>query len=400
MSSMKQDFPLLQNQPDLVYLDNAATTQMPQVVIDRLDHYTRYEHANIHRGLYDLSATNTAHYEATRQVVKDFLSADATYETIFTSGATFGLNWTAVGLKPLLTDKDTILIGRDSHHSNIVPWQQVAQETGAKLAFIPINDQGLINLAELEELLPNTAVIALSHVSNVTGVIHPVAAICRLANKHSCLTVIDGAQALHHFPVSLTEIDCDLYVFSAHKVYGPTGVGAVVGKKSVLAKMQPLLYGGNMIDSVSEKNATLAAVPSRFEAGTPPLAQVIGMNAALTWLQEQDRVQLWHEEQAIIRYALAKLAAITEVTLIGPVDYQQRAGVIAFTVTDTHPHDLAQILSDHHVAVRAGHHCAQLIHRFFNTAASLRISFAMYTERSDIDTFCEHLKKAIKQLHV
>lgn len=397
---MKQDFPLLQNQPELVYLDNAATTQMPQVVIDRLDHYAKYEHANIHRGLYDLSATNTANYEATRQVVKDFLSADDSYETIFTPGATFGLNWAAVGWKHLLTDQDTILIGRDSHHSNIVPWQQVAKETGAKLAFIPINDHGQIDLTELERQLSSAAVIALSHVSNVTGVIHPVAEICRLAKKNNCLTVIDGAQALHHFPVSLTEIDCDMYVFSAHKVYGPTGVGALVGKRSVLAKMQPLLYGGNMIDSVSEQSATLAAVPSRFEAGTPPLAQVIGMNAALTWLQQQDRPKIWREEQDIIKYALAKLAAIPEVTLIGPADFEQRAGVIAFTVKDTHPHDLAQILSDHNIAVRAGHHCAQLIHRFFNTAASLRISFAMYTKRSDIDIFNDNLIKAIKQLHV
>lgn len=394
---MKKHFPIFKNS-SLVYLDSAATTQLPTAVIEAINKYLRQEHANTHRGLYELSIKNTDRYETGRQLIKEYLSA-SNYEVIYTTGTTHSLNLIANGLKNKLKKGDVIVLSRDNHHSNIVPWQELAKKTGVKITYIPITNDGRFDINKLKPILKQAVVLSISHVSNVTGVIHEVEQVTKLARANNCLTIIDGAQAVAHTEVSLKKINCDAYVFSAHKMYGPTGAGAIVAKKTLLENLTPIFFGGSMINKVEEQETSYAGLPHRLEAGTPPLLAIIGLLEAVKWLKTKDLNSVWQQEKLLTEFALKELAAIEGVNIIGPTNSKQRIGLISFNVKGLHAHDLAELLAGQQIAVRAGHHCAQLIHRFNNTSSSLRVSFGIYTEKKDVEQFIKALKQAIKTMH-
>lgn len=399
MPNSRKNFALFKHHPKLVYLDSAATNQLPDSVIKAINHYLKYENANIHRGQYELSLAATNHFEEAREVVKNWLEAGANYEAIFTAGATAALNQLIFGLKPLVKKGQGIIISADNHHSNFVGWQRLAKEVGARLVVVPVHRDGRLDLTFFRRALKDKpAVVAMSHVSNVTGVVHPVNIICRLANKAGAFSVIDGAQAVAHLAVSLAKMRPDFYVFSAHKMYGPTGTGVMLGHTDLLNKMDPLLTGGGMITEVTNQNTSWAPLPQKFEAGTPNVVGVIGLKAALGWWSKENRPAIWQLEKELTGYLLGQLKKIKDVKIIGPQDTKDRVGVISLQVKNLHAHDLAEILADEQVAVRAGHHCTMPLHKLLGIEASLRVSLGVYNNRSDIDKFIVVLKKAIAKL--
>lgn len=392
---IRKDFPIFANNPELVFLDNASTTQKPQYVIDTLSHYYENFNSNIHRGIYQIAERATAAYEKTRDKVTNFIGAGDRKSIIFTKGTTEGINlvansWGGQNLKP----GDEVLITEMEHHSNIIPWQLACQRTGAKLKYIPINSHGTLDLSEPEKYFTaQTKIVCVIHQSNVFGTVNPIADIVKLAHDCGALVLVDGAQIAPHHQVNVTELDCDFFAFSGHKMLGPTGVGVLYGKPKLLEGMDPFLGGGEMIRTVSMEKSTWAEIPWKFEAGTPNIAQVIGLGAAIDYLNELGMDTVSAIEQELHNYARIKLKEIPGLTIYG--DREEKGAVISFNIEGIHPHDLAHILDTQGIAIRAGHHCAQPIMKKLNVTATNRASFYIYNTVEEIDRLVEGIQKAV-----
>lgn len=395
MTNYKKDFPLLaktmRGKP-LVYLDSSASSQKPSCVIDAMTHYYENDNANIHRGVYELSERATRAFEKTREHVKNFIHAKNAHEIIFTRGTTEGINLVAQSYgRSQLKEGDEILISAMEHHSNIVPWQLVAEDRGARVNVIPISDSGEIDLdAYRKRISAKTKIIAVSHASNVLGTINPIKDIAAIAHEHGIPVLVDGAQALPHLPVDVEALDVDFYAFSAHKAYGPTGVGVLYGKTELLEKMPPYQGGGDMIQTVSFEKSTYNTLPFKFEAGTPDIAGVIAFDAALSYLEKIGIDTIVRHEKELLDYATEKLLSIPEIKIIGTA--KNKVGVISFVLKDIHPHDIATVLDQNGIAVRAGHHCAMPLMQRFNIPACTRASFGIYNTTDDIDALILGLK--------
>ena len=385
MASIRDQFPFFAAHPVTVYLDSAATTQMPQPVIDASVRYFSQQHASVGRGLYDEAVAATTAVEDARDAVRTFLHAPATMDVIWTSSTTIALNQLAWALQDTVKKGDTIVTCIDNHHANLIPWQRLATQTGAHLYTVSITATGEIDQTSWQEALQRSPrVVALTHATNVTGIIHPIADLVRDARAAGAYTVVDGAQAIAHTSTNLTEIGCDAYVFSSHKLYGPTGSGCLVAAHDFLNTAAPLLIGGGMIKTVTTDTATWEESPTRHEAGTPNSAGIAGTVAALNWLSaNQDAIAA--NERELITYTHAALTAVPELTLIGPTTPEKRGSVFAFNLNGRHPHDVAQVLADQHIAIRSGKHCAQPLHDTLGVPASARISIGAYTTKEDID---------------
>ncbi|MBM6514569.1 cysteine desulfurase [Streptococcus dysgalactiae subsp. equisimilis] len=394
---IKQDFNILDqlvNDEPLVYLDNAATTQKPTVVLEALRSYYETDNANVHRGVHTLAERATSQYEASRQLVADFIKAKSSKEVIFTRGTTTSLNWVARFAEQVLTAGDEVLVSVMEHHANIIPWQQVCQKTGAKLVYAYLK-HGQLDMTDLaQKLTPKTKFVSLAHVSNVLGCVNPIKEIAELVHANGAYLVVDGAQSIPHLPIDVQELDCDFFAFSAHKMYGPTGLGILYGKEELLHQMEPIEFGGEMIDFVYEQSVTWKGLPWKFEAGTPHIAGAIGLAAAVSYLQDIGMTEVQAHEADLVAYILPKLRAIEGLTLYGPEQPENRAGVIAFNLDGLHPHDLATALDYEGVAVRAGHHCAQPLLSYLNVSATVRASFSLYNTREDCDRLVDAILKA------
>lgn len=394
---IKQDFNILDqlvNDEPLVYLDNAATTQKPTVVLEALRSYYETDNANVHRGVHTLAERATSQYEASRQLVADFIKAKSSKEVIFTRGTTTSLNWVARFAEQVLTAGDEVLVSVMEHHANIIPWQQVCQKTGAKLVYAYLK-HGQLDMTDLaQKSTPKTKFVSLAHVSNVLGCVNPIKEIAELVHANGAYLVVDGAQSIPHLPIDVQELDCDFFAFSAHKMYGPTGLGILYGKEELLHQMEPIEFGGEMIDFVYEQSATWKGLPWKFEAGTPHIAGAIGLAAAVSYLQDIGMTEVQAHEADLVTYILPKLRAIEGLTLYGPEQPENRAGVIAFNLDGLHPHDLATALDYEGVAVRAGHHCAQPLLSYLNVSATVRASFSLYNTREDCDRLVDAILKA------
>jgi len=396
---IRRDFPILTlkvHDKPLVFLDNAASSQMPQQVIDRYVKYRTSEHANIHRGVHYLSEVATREYEAVRGRVRALLNAREEREIVYTSGTTDGINLVAHGFgRKFIGAGDEIILSVLEHHSNIVPWQMLAEERGARIRVIPCNDAGELLLGEYRRLLsPRTKLVCVTHVSNALGTVNPVKEMIALAHAQRVPVLIDGAQAAPHLTVDVQDLDCDFYVFSSHKMCGPTGVGILYGKAERLETMNPFKGGGDMILSVSFEKTTYAPIPQKFEAGTPPIAEVIGLGAAIDYLQAIGMDTIRRHEEDLLAYATERVGAISGVRIIGTAE--KKAAVLSFEIEGVHPHDVGTLLNEEGVAVRTGHHCAQPVMQRFGVPATARASFAFYNTMREIDVLAEAIVKVQK----
>jgi cysteine desulfurase / selenocysteine lyase len=388
------DFPVLKqeiNGHPLVYLDNAASSQMPEVVADRLDQYHRNEHANVHRGIHSLSQMATDAYELTRKKIQKFINAGSEHEIVYTTGTTDSINLVTNSFgKSNFSEGDEIILSEMEHHANIVPWQMIARETGAVIKVIPVLDDGTLDLNAYRNLLnKKTKMVAVVHVSNALGTVNPVKEITKLAHENGTVVLIDGAQAVPHQTVDVQEIGCDFYAFSAHKMCGPTGFGILYGRHELLEEMPPYRGGGDMIDKVSFEETTYNTIPFKFEAGTPPIAAGIGLGSAVDYLNSIGMDKISAREDMLVRYALKRLEEIDGLRIIGKAD--NRASVVSFVFDDIHAHDLGTILDKKGIAIRTGHHCAQPIIRRFNVSATARLSLSFYNNEDDVDRFIDGL---------
>lgn len=396
---IKQDFPIFNqkiNDETLVYLDNAATSQIPKFVEEKVRDFNEKERANVHRGVHALGLRATNQYESSRQKVANFIGANNAKEVIFTSGCTDSLNLVAASFgEQNIQAGDEILVSIMEHHSNLLPWQQLAKRKQAKLNFIEINSDGLLDIENLKSKINSkTKIVALTHVSNVLGTINPIKELTDLAHEKGAIVVVDGAQAVGHFPIDVAELNVDFYAFSGHKMFAPTGIGVLYGKKDLLDKMPPYRLGGEMIANVTREGATWAEVPYKFEAGTPNIAGAIGLGAAIDYLQSLDFELIQKHEQELTSYALAKLKNVSGLTIYGPQKSNGRIGVISFNLKNIHPHDLATALDLGGIEVRAGHHCAQPLMASLNTESTVRASLSIYNTKDDIDKLVSSLHEA------
>jgi cysteine desulfurase/selenocysteine lyase len=395
---IRGDFPILNQPPEagkqrLVFLDSAASSQKPVSVIEAVDNFYRTTNANIHRGVYQLSERATAAYEQARHLVADFINAASPRECIFVRNTTEGINLVAQSWgRRNLAAGDLIVVTWMEHHSNLVPWHLIAEQTGARIAAIPVTDDGRLEQGTLESLLAQEPkVVALSHVSNGLGTINDVETISRQAKAAGATVVIDGAQGAPHLPVDVQQLGCDFYAFSGHKMLGPLGSGVLWGRKSLLDDMPPFMGGGGMIRKVEIDRSTYADVPTRFEAGTPAVADAVGLGAAVEYLSGLGMDRIRAHERELLEYALERLPGVPGITLLGPDDPDQRSGVVAFTLGDVHPHDVAAILDGQQIAVRAGHHCNQPLMERFGLVATTRASFYVYNTPDDVDRLIDAL---------
>lgn len=396
---IKQDFPIFNqkiNDETLVYLDNAATSQIPKFVEEKVRDFNEKERANVHRGVHALGLRATNQYESSRQKVANFIGTNNAKEVIFTSGCTDSLNLVAASFgEQNIQAGDEILVSIMEHHSNLLPWQQLAKRKQAKLNFIEINSDGLLDIKNLKSKINSkTKIVALTHVSNVLGTINPIKEITDLAHEKGAIVVVDGAQAVGHFPIDVAELNVDFYAFSGHKMFAPTGIGVLYGKKDLLDKMQPYRLGGEMIANVTREGATWAEVPYKFEAGTPNIAGAIGLGAAIDYLQSLDFELIQKHEQELTSYALEKLKNVSGLTIYGPQKSNGRIGVISFNLKNIHPHDLATALDLNGIEVRAGRHCAQPLMASLNTESTVRASLSIYNTKDDIDKLVSSLHEA------
>jgi cysteine desulfurase/selenocysteine lyase len=396
---VRADFPILDlevNGKPLVFLDNAASSQMPQPVIDRIVQYQTQEHANIHRAVHYLSEKATAEYEAARRKVQRFINAREEREVIYTSGTTDGINLVAHGFgRKFVSEGDEIILTTLEHHSNIVPWQMLAQEKGAKIRVVPINDRGEIDLDEYRRLVSaRTKLVGVTHVSNALGTINPVKEMIAFAHGHGVPVLVDGAQAAPHLDVDVQDLDCDFYAFSGHKMCGPTGIGILYGKAALLEKMQPFKGGGDMILSVTFEKTTYNTIPHKFEAGTPPIMPAIALGAAVDYLSGVGMDKIAAHETDLLDYATQRVNRMPGVRLIGTAE--RKAAVLSFAVEGVHPHDVGTLLNEEGVAIRTGHHCAQPVMQRFNLAATCRASFAFYNKMEEVDALVAAIGKVQK----
>jgi len=401
INNIRKQFPILSrkiNGKPLIYFDTAATALKPKPVIEAITKYYSKCTANIHRGIHTLAQEATAQYESARKTVQKFINAKEYEEIIFTSGATESINLVARTFgEKFLKRGDEILVSEMEHHSNFVPWQVLAERKGLKLKFIPVKQDGSLDLKTYQKLLGrNTKLVAVSHVSNVLGVINPIKRIIKAAHKQGARVLIDAAQSAPHLPLDVQELNCDFLAFSGHKLMGPTGIGVLYGKKDLLSKMPPYKFGGHMVAKVTKEKTTYAALPHKFEAGTAPIAQAIGLAAAIRYLKNIGFKNIQTQEKKLVPYALRKLTSVPGLKLIGPALPQNRISVFSFTINNVPPHDIATLLDQAGIAVRAGHHCAQILHRKFGLSASVRASLYFYNTSKEINQLANRLKEITK----
>jgi cysteine desulfurase / selenocysteine lyase len=396
---IRREFPILLEKihgRDLVYLDNAASTQKPMAVLEAMDQYHRHQNANVHRGIHELSNRATEAYEQARTRVAGFLGIDDPAELIWTRGTTESLNLVASGWGTAnLRAGDEIVLSVMEHHSNLVPWQMLAARTGARLRFIGLDEEQRLELSNLDELIgERTRLVSITHVSNALGTINPVREIARRAKAVGAVMVVDGAQSAPHLPLDVKELECDFFAFSGHKMCGPTGIGGLWGRRALLEQMPPVQGGGDMIDTVELERSTYAKLPQRFEAGTPHIAGAVGLGAAVEFLGSVGRQEILDHERALLAHAMERLATVPDLKMYGPRSLEQRSGVISFTLADIHPHDLATILDSQGIAIRAGHHCTQPLMRHLQLSATARASFYLYNTLDEVDRLVEGLLHA------
>src|SRR6266567_1485177 len=396
---IRKDFPVLSqtvNGRPLVYLDNAASSQVPVMVIERGSQYLQQEHSNIHRGVHYLSMKATTAYEGAREKVKRFINAREAKECIFVRGATEGINLVMHGYgRKFIGAGDEIIISAMEHHANIVPWQMLCEEKGARLRVIPMNDAGELLLDEYDALLnEKTKLVAIAHVSNALGTVNPIKGMIDSAHKYGVPVLIDGAQSAPHMPIDVQDLDCDFYAFSGHKMFAPTGSGVVYGKASLLERMNPFQGGGDMIKSVSFEKTIYADLPNKFEDGTPAIASQIGLGAAIDYLNIIGREKAALYEHDLLAYATERLSGIEGVRIIGTA--REKLSVLSFVIDSVHPHDIGTILDQQGIAVRAGHHCAQPVMKRFNIPATARASFAFYNTKTEIDQLVAAIEEVIE----
>lgn len=401
VQEIRADFPILHQSikgKKLVYFDNAATSQKPKQVIEAIAEYYETINANIHRGVHYLSQISTDRYEAAREIIRKHINAQHAYEIIFTSGTTHGINLVASGFEPLLNENDEILIGALEHHSNIVPWQFLAERTGAKLRVIPMLENGTLDLSKLSEVLTEkTKVVAVNHISNALGTLNPIREIITAAHAVGAAVLIDGAQAAPHLQPDVQALDCDFYTVSGHKICAPTGSGFLYGKESWLHKLRPYQGGGEMIKEVTFEKTTYADLPHKFEAGTPNIEGGIGLGVALDYLNNIGFDNIAAQEQALLEYATSKISAIEGARIYGP-ETSQKTSVVSFNIEGVHPYDLGALLDKMGIAVRTGHHCAQPIMNFFDIPGTVRASMMFYNTFEEIDALVNGIEKAKQML--
>lgn len=392
---IRKQFPILDqkvNGKQLVYFDSAATSQKPIQVIETLERYYKEYNSNVHRGVHTLGTKATDAYEGAREKVRKFINAKSMEEIIFTRGTTTALNTVAAsyGLENV-KEGDEIVISYMEHHSNIIPWQQVAKKTGATLKYLPLQPDGTISIEDARQTItPNTKIVSIMYVSNVLGTINPVKEIGAIAHENGAIMVVDGAQSTPHMKVDVQDLNCDFYALSAHKMCGPTGIGVLYGKKELLNNMEPIEFGGEMIDFVDLQESTWKELPWKFEAGTPIIGNAIGLGTAIDFLEEIGLDNIEKHEHELAQYALERLSEVDGVTIYGP---KHRAGLVTFNIEDVHPHDVATVLDVEGIAVRAGHHCAQPLMKWLKASSTARASFYLYNTKEEIDTFVESLIK-------
>mgnify|MGYP001478804446 FL=1 len=396
---IRKHFPILDqtvNEHPLVYLDSAATSQTPVQVIDAISNYYLHNNSNVHRGVHTLGNRATDDYEGAREKVRKFINAEHLEEIIFTRGTTASLNLVASSYgRDFVKEGDEIVITYMEHHSNIIPWQQVAKETGATLKYIDLEEDGTISLEAVKEAVTDkTKVVAMTYASNVLGTINPIKEITEIAHAHGAVMVVDAAQAAPHLPIDVQELNCDFLAFSGHKMAGPTGIGVLYGKKALLEEMEPVEFGGEMINFVHLYDSTWAELPAKFEGGTPIIAGAVGLGAAIDYLEEIGLENIARHEQELVEYALQEMQKIEGVEIYGPLDATKRAGLVTFNVEGVHPHDLATVLDMNGIAIRAGHHCAQPLMKWLDVSATARASFYLYNTKDEIDKLVDGLRMA------
>jgi cysteine desulfurase / selenocysteine lyase len=397
VEAIRRDFPILSREvygKPLVYLDNGASAQKPQAVLDAITHAYTSEYANVHRGLHFLSNAATDAYEKARETVRRFLNARSVDEIVFTKSATEAINTVAYGYAmPRIGEGDEILVSIMEHHSNIVPWHFIRERQGAKLVFSPVDDEGVFLLDEFEKRLTDrTKLVAITHMSNMLGTVTPIKAIVRLAHARGIPVLVDGSQGAVHLPVDVQELGCDFYVFTGHKVYGPSGIGVLYGRKEMLEAMRPFQGGGEMIEDVTEENVTYNEPPHRFEAGTPPIVQAIGLGAALEYMESIGREAIAVHEAELKDYAHERLSRLNSMRIFG--NAPGKGAIVSFELQGIHAHDVSMVIDRAGVAVRAGTHCAQPLLKRFGVTSTCRASFAMYNTKAEVDVLAEALEKA------
>ena len=397
---IREEFPILDqkiNGEDLIYLDNAASTQKPKAVINAIKDYYENDHSNVHRGVHTLSVRATEAYENARVKVTEFLNSPNNHQIIFTKGTTDSINLIATSITNLINENDEILITAMEHHSNIVPWQELCKRTGAVLKIIPINENGEILIDDYKDMVSTkTKLISVVHLSNTLGTINPIEDIIKIAKSHDVITVIDGAQAAGHLPIDVQQLDCDFYLFSGHKIFGPTGIGVLYGKEEILNRIDPYQYGGEMILKVTFEETTYNSLPHKFEAGTPNIAGAVGIGASIDFINSLDR-DLCHEyEMSLHDYALNQLEQIDGIRIIGKSSH--KSAIISFVIDGMHPHDIGTIINQKGIAVRTGHHCTMPLMDFYEIPGTVRASFSIYNNHSEIDKLIDAIKLAIKML--
>ena len=392
--NIKKDFPVLNNNPDLVYLDTGATALKPKCVIDKINEYYDKYGVNVNRGVYELSYEATTEYEETRTLTAKFLNAREK-EIVFTKGASNGLNMVALGFgMDYIQEGDEIITTELEHHSNVLPWMNVAKKKNATLKYIELDSTGRITVEAFKKTITEKSkVLAITYVSNVMGYITPIKEIIKIAHEHNIIVVVDAAQAVPHMKVDVQDLDCDFLAFSAHKMFGPTGCGILFGKYKYLKKMSPIEYGGDMIDVVEKYEATTKDAPYKFETGTPPIAEAIAFKEAIKYIESIGYDRIHEHEQILLNYAREKLSKVEGITIYNPT---AETAIITFNINKAHPHDAATIFDEYHVALRAGHHCAQLITKWLDCVATLRACIYVYNDYHDIDVFVEAVKAAVK----
>ena len=400
LNRVRENFPILDqdiNGSKLIYFDNAASTQKPSRVIKSIKQYYESDHSNVHRGVHSLSIRATESYEKSRRVISSYINAKHEHEVIHTKGTTEAINLVAQSISDQIKENDEILISAMEHHSNIVPWQELCKRTGACLKVIPINEAGEINLDEMNRLISSkTRIISITHVSNTLGTINPIKKIINLAKSVDALTLIDGAQAAAHMRIDVQDIDCDFYVFSGHKLYGPTGTGVLYGKEEILNSLNPYQYGGEMILKVTFDETTYNSLPHKFEAGTPNIAGAIGLMHAIEYLKEIDFDSAIDHEMTVHDYALKQLKLLPNLKIVGAA--KDKSSIISFTIGELHPHDVGTILNQKAVAVRTGHHCTMPLMDFYQIPGTIRASFSFYNSKEEVDVLVSALELATEML--
>ena len=396
INTIRKDFPILNQKVHgnpLIYLDTSATSQSPVQVVDAMSEYYNEYNSNVHRGVHTLGTKATDGYEQARMKVRGFINALRYEEIVFTRGTTAAINLVARSFgEANISEGDEIVVTEMEHHANIVPWQELAKRKNAKLVFIPLEEDGTIKLENVEAVMTDkTKIVAVTHVSNVLGTINDIKSIAEIAHRHDAYITVDGAQSVPHMSVDVQDLDVDFYAFSGHKMLGPTGIGVLYGKAELLDKMEPIEYGGDMIDFVDLRESTWTDLPVKFEAGTPMIAEAIGLSAAIDYINDIGADEILRYEQELVKYAYDKMSEIEGIEIYGPKE--ERAGLITFNLDGVHPHDLATALDSDGIAVRAGHHCAQPLMKFLGVSSTARASFYLYNTKDEIDFFIDSLKR-------